>query len=79
MTPEEHSQNCADKFAAVETAIRELASAVQEARAPLNIPPVTFYSIKGGIWGALGSVAQAHLNITPYDARPQPQDGGGGK
>lgn len=43
------------------------------------IGPVTFAAIEGLIAGAAGMVAQSHLLVTPYDPRPRPMDGGGGK
>jgi len=41
-SPETIATEGAAKFKAAETAIRELAAWVQEARTPLNIPPITF-------------------------------------
>lgn len=77
MSVEDLAQTAADKFAAAETAIRDLIDAVQAVKNPCNIPPVTFLAIKGALWGALGSVADAHLRITPFDPRPHPLDSGG--
>lgn len=84
MSIETLAQACADRFAAAEDALLKLEASVKAYQAGLTtaqraIPPVTFMMIRGIIAGAAGGVANAHLGITPYDVRPRPMDGGGGK
>ena len=76
---EQHSQDCADAFATAESVVRALAAQIKTSKQVLGIGPVNYDAIRGKILGGLGAIADAHLDMVKYDARPSTQDGGGGK
>lgn len=69
----------AKDFATAERALVRLSESIAAVAAASDgaIGPVgTMYFVEA-VRGALGSVAKVHLDISVYDPRPRPRDGGG--
>lgn len=83
-TTEDAANELAAAYLAAEKALTKLQAEIrqfQKAKAAEGsaIGAVTFAAIEGFVAGAAGAVAQSHLMVTPFDPRPHPMDGGGGK
>lgn len=81
---EQLAATLAEAYAEAHTALTKLEAKAKAYKQELAadgspIPPVTWAKIRGLIAGAGARVADSHLAITPYDVRPTPMDGGGGK
>lgn len=78
------ANSLASSYAAAEAALTQLEADAKAYQRGLTasvgaIPPVTWTEIRGSIAGAAALVARSHLAVTPFDVRPRPMDGGGGK
>lgn len=83
-TPETSANALADALAKAEAALTKAEAEVKQFFRTLSdagspIGQVTQTAIRGQIAGAAGLLAAAHLAVTPFDPRPHPMDGGGGK
>lgn len=76
---EKMAEDLAKEFALAERALGRLADAIGDVASASNsaIGPITRMSLVNRVRGALGQVAQVHLDISAYDPRPRPRDGGG--
>ena len=79
MSMEDKAQGIADAFQKAENAVETL---VRTVKANLDdfsptVGPLTTTSFLLRLQGALGDIISVHLDMSPYDPRPRPMDGGG--
>lgn len=79
MTPETAAQNLADALAVAEAALADVTAKVKVFTNAMSggIGPLTRSTFIREAQGIEGAVGRLHLDLTPYDPRPAPRDGGG--
>jgi len=80
MTPETAAQNLADALAAAEAAMEDVTAKTKvftQAMQTNGMGPLTRKTFIREAQGAEGVIGRLHLNLTDYDPRPRPMDGGG--
>ncbi|MGL4280517.1 MAG: hypothetical protein ACRCS0_09130 [Albidovulum sp.] len=80
-TYEQAAQKLANKLATAESAAADVSIAMRDfvMHADSTIGPLTRKTFIREAQGIEGAIGRLHLDITPFDPRPRPRDGGGGK
>lgn len=79
MTYEAKAQALADALATAETAAAEVSRAMRDfvMHESFTGGPITKKTFIRRAQGVEGAIGELHLDITPFDPRPGPLDGGG--
>jgi len=80
MTPETAAENLAVALAAAEAAMEDVTAKTKvftQAMQTNGMGPLTRKTFIREAQGAEGVIGRLHLNLTDYDPRPRPMDGGG--
>lgn len=80
MTPETAAQNLADALDAAEAALEDVTAKTKvftQVMQMNGMGPLTRKTFIREAQGAEGVIGRLHLNLTDYDPRPRPRDGGG--
>ena len=73
---QKYADDLAADYKAVEDGLRRLKARLNRWPATINVGPLNKEAIDGLVAGALGMVAQSHLNASRYDPRPTTFEGG---
>jgi len=80
MTPETAAQNLADALVTAEAALADVTAKTKvftQAMSTNGMGPITRQTFTREAQGIEGAIGRFHLDLTPFDPRPQPLDGGG--